>query len=101
MDATDIPGTDEERQEAMLGFSAVLGGGVIAYFAASAIRDGDLFKVDDFEGKPTVGFVALGMGLGFLGLSVSAAAETVGWKPLIYGSLGITGAALLARAVRR
>ena len=101
MDVTDLPGTSADRQEALLGFSAVLGGGVISYFAATAIRDGDVFKVDDFEGKPTVGFAALGVGLVMLGMSITEAAKTVGWKPLVYGSLGITAAALLGRAVRR
>ena len=101
MDLTDIPGTSEERQEAFLGFSAVLGGGIIAYFAGSAIRDGDIFKVDDFEGKPVASVAALAVGLSMLGMSVTEAAKTVGWKPLVYGSLGITAAALLGRAVRR
>src|SRR4029077_5205597 len=93
-------GTDEERQEAMLAFSAVFGGGVIAYTAASSARDGDFLATEAVEAAPTVGIVGLGMGLGFTALAANEAAKSVGWKPLLLGSVGVGVAALVVRAIR-
>jgi hypothetical protein len=93
-------GTDEERQEAMLAFAAVFGGGIIAYTAASSAEDGDWFATEAVEASPAVGIVGLGMGLGFTALAANEAAKSVGWKPLLLGSVGIGAAALVVRALR-
>lgn len=96
-----LPVTNEDRQVAMLAFAGVVGGGVIAYEAARSIREGDLFKMDEVKERPQVGIVSLGIGLGLLGMTMEEAAKEVGWKPLIYGSLALTGVVGIIRLVRR
>lgn len=98
--ATLLPQTPEQTKVAALAFAGILGGGLIAYEAGRSIRDGDLFKTDDFEGKPEVGAAALVVGLGMFAMMVKEAVKDVGWKPLALGSAAIFGVAVVARAAR-
>lgn len=101
MTGADIPGTDQERAQAILVFAGLVGGGVIAYFAASAVRDGDLLATEPFpEGGDAVGVVGYAGGLAFTGISMKALVDEVGWAPVLWGGAGITAAALLVRAIR-
>ncbi len=101
MELSVIPETEADRQTAFLAFSAILGGGVVAYQAGRSIRDGDLFKTEPFEGNAEVGLVATAAGVGMLGFAANEAAKSVGWKPLILGSVGIFAFAIVARAIRK
>ena len=96
-----LPHTAAQSQMAVLAFAGVLGGGLVAYEAASAIRDGDLFKTDPVPENPEVGAVAMIGGLGMLAMMWREAAKEVGWKPIILGSVAIFGFAVVVRAVRR
>ena len=101
-----LPETAAESQAAVLAFVGIVGGGLVAYQAGRAIEDGDLFKTDalvpeDTEKAHKAGALATIAGLTFLGLAAKSAYEAVGWKPLVYGSLAITGAAAIGRALRR
>lgn len=97
-----IPQTNEQRQAAMLAFVGIVGGGLIAYEAGRAIRDGDLFATDALpEPNPKAGVVATVAGLGMLALMSQEAAKDVGWKPLLWGTAAITGLAVVMRFVRK
>jgi len=100
MTVDPLPVTEEESRIAILGFSAVLGGGIIAYEAARSIREGDFLKTDAYEGKPRAGLVALGVGGILTAMSAREAAKEVGWKPLLLGAAGITAFVAVARAIR-
>jgi hypothetical protein len=93
--------TDEERQAGFLAFAAVLGGGVVAYTAASSAEAGDWFATDPVPKNAEAGIVALGAGFFMGAVAVTEAAKEVGWKPLVLGSMGIGAAALIVRAIRR
>jgi hypothetical protein len=95
-----VPETPEQRQAAMLAFSAILGGGVVAYELARSVREGDLLATDKLDVKPEAGPFAMGVGLVALGFALKEAAAQVGWKPLVLGSVGIFGFAVVARAIR-
>lgn len=96
-----VPQTAQDRQLATLAFSAILGGGVIAYEVARSIRDGDLLATDPLgDVKPEVGPVTMGAGLVMLGFALNEAAKEVGWKTLVLGSAGVFGFAVVARAIR-
>ena len=96
-----LPQTAAESQTAALAFAGIVGGGLLAFFAGSAIREGDLFKTDAVPKNPEAGAFATIAGLTFLGLAAKSAYAAVGWKPLVYGSLAISGAAVIGRALRR
>jgi hypothetical protein len=96
-----LPQTNEQRRTAMLAFAGILGGGLIAYEAGRSIREGDLFKTDPMPENPQVGAVALIGGLGMFAMMVKEAVKEVGWKPLVAGSVGIFGMAVVLRAARR
>lgn len=101
MRAGDIPGTDQERAEAIMVFAGLVGGGAIAYFAASAVRDGDLLATDPIpEGADAVGVVGYAGGFAFTAISMKALVAEVGWAPVLWGGLGISAAALAVRAIR-
>jgi hypothetical protein len=85
----------------MLAFAGIVGGGLIAYEAGRSIREGDLFKTDDYPPNPKVGALAMIGGLGMFAMMVKEAVAEVGWKPLVAGSVGVFGFAVVARAVRR
>jgi hypothetical protein len=96
-----LPQTVEQRQVAFLAFAGIVGGGIIAYEAGRSIREGDLFKTDPVPENPQVGAVALIGGLGMFAMMVKEAVKEVGWKPLVAGSVGIFGLAVVLRAARR
>jgi hypothetical protein len=97
-----IPQTPEQRQASILAFSAILGGGILAYQAGSAIRAGDLLGTDPMPAgvKPEASFITMTAGLGMLGYMLKLAVDDVGWKPIVLGSAGIFGFAVLARTIR-
>jgi hypothetical protein len=99
-DALLSPADDEERQFAFLGFSAVFGGGLIAYEAMRAIREGDFFKTEELTEKPTASLVAYGAGIAMTAAALNETAKSTGWKPLILGGLGLTTFAFIGRAMR-
>lgn len=96
-----LPQTAEQAQMATLAFASIVGGGVVAYEAARAIRDGDLFATDPVPANPEVGAVAMIGGLGMFAMMMREAAKEVGWKPLALGSAAVFGFAVIVRAVRR
>lgn len=95
-----VPSTNEERQLAMLSFSAIVGGGVIAYELGRAIRDGGLFLTDPVPEHPKAGFIGMAGGLVMLGISVNEAQKAVGWKPILLGGAGVAAVAMIVRAIR-
>lgn len=96
-----LPVGDEERELAFLGFTTLVGGGVLAYEAGRAIRDGDLFKTDAVEKNAEAGLVATTVGIGALVFSANELAKEVGWKPIVVGSTAVGAIALFLRAIRR
>ena len=96
-----LPQTVEQRQVAFLAFAGIVGGGIVAYEAGRSIREGDLFKTDPVPENPQVGAVALIGGLGMFAMMIKEAVKEVGWKPLVAGSVGIFGMAVVLRAARR
>jgi len=96
-----LPQTAEQSQMAVLAFAGIVGGGLVAYQAGQAIKEGDLFKMDAVEPNPKAGVVAMLGGLTLFGFAVKDAVKDVGWKPLVLGSVAIFGVALLGRALRR
>lgn len=101
MDVELVPETPEQARTAFLAFASIVGGGVLAFEASRAIRDGDLFMTEPTPEKAEVGFVAGAAGLVMLGFMYQAAAKDVGWKPIILGSTGVFAAAVVLRAIRR
>jgi len=102
MDTAELlPQTAEQAQMATLAFASIVGGGVVAYEAVRAIRDGDLFATDPVPANPEVGAVAMIGGLGMFAMMMREAAKEVGWKPLVLGSAAVFGFAVIVRAVRR
>jgi hypothetical protein len=101
MDVAIIPGTEDDRRAAFLAFSSVIGGGIIAYEAARAIRDGELLGTDEVEKNPKAGLFAMAGGIAMLGVAMNETAKEVGWKPLLLGGAGITAFVMVARALRR
>lgn len=95
-----LPQTASQSQMAVLAFVGIVGGGLVAFHAGTAIRDGDLFKTDAVPENPKAGAVATVAGLTLFGFAVKSAVAEVGWKPLVFGSLAIAGAAFVGRALR-
>jgi len=95
-----LPATTAQSQMAFLAFAGIVGGGLVAFHAGRAIQDGDLFKTDAVPENPKAGAVATIVGLTFFGFAAKAAIAQVGWKPLVFGSLAITGAAVIGRTLR-
>jgi hypothetical protein len=96
-----LPETTVQTQTAVLAFAGIVGGGLIAYEAGRAIRDGDLFKTDALPKNQEAGTFALLGGLGLFGFMVRDAVKDVGWKPLVLGSVAIFGLSALMAAARR
>jgi hypothetical protein len=96
-----LPQTAEQAQVATLAFAGIVGGGLVAYEVARAIRDGDLFATDAYPPNYEVGTVAMIGGLGMFAMMVKEAVAEVGWKPLLAGSAGIVGLVFVVRAARR
>jgi len=101
MDYELIPQTTSDRKAAFLAFTGIVGGGLIAYEAASAIREGDVFKTDELVEKPEVGIVAGTAGVVALVMMYDEAAKEVGWKTLVVGTGAVFAAVLAIRAIRR
>jgi len=95
-----LPQTAAQSQMAVLAFVGIVGGGLVAFHAGTAIREGDLFKTDAVPQSPKAGAVATIAGLTLFGFAVKSAVAEVGWQPLVLGSLAITGAAVLGRSLR-
>ncbi len=95
-----LPQTATESQMAVLAFVGIVGGGLVAFHAGRAIQEGDLFKTDAVPRDAKAGAVATIAGLTLFGFAAKAAIAEVGWKPLVFGSLAITGAALIGRTLR-
>ncbi len=100
-DVAFLPETAAQSQVAVLAFAGILGGGLVAYEAGRAIQEGDLFKTDAVPENPQAGFVAMTGGLVMFGFMVNEAVKEVGWKPLVFGSLGVFAIAAIATAARR
>ncbi len=91
---------DQQRAVAILGVSAMIGGGVLAYEVTRSIREGDLLKVEEPAEKKKLS-VAEGAMTGlatFGGLyltyeALKDAAKDVGVTPLVIGGVGMTGIA--------
>lgn len=95
-----LPETASQSQMAVLAFVGIVGGGLVAFHAGRAIQEGDLFKTDAVPKDAKAGAVATIAGLTLFGFAAKEAVKSVGWAPLVYGSLAITGAAVLGRALR-
>jgi len=96
-----IPATVQDRQVAFLAFAGIVGGGIIAYEAGRAIRDGDLFAVDPHEQSPKAGALGTVAGVAFFALMVKEAVKEVGWKPLLLGSTAVAAFPALGHVTRR
>jgi hypothetical protein len=100
-DVAFLPETAAQSQLAVLAFAGILGGGLVAFEAGRAIKEGDLFKTDAVPANPQAGFVAMTGGLIMFGFMVNETVKQVGWKPLALGSLGIFAFAAVATVARR
>jgi hypothetical protein len=101
MDVELLPQTPDQAQVATLAFMGIVGGGLIAYEASRAIQDGDLFKTDPTPEKAEIGVVAGIVGITMMGFMYQEAAKEVGWKPIIWGSLGVFAVAATVSVLRR
>jgi len=95
-----LPQTAAQSQMAVLAFVGIVGGGLVAFHAGRAIRDGDLFKTDAVPENQKAGAFATIAGMTLFGFAVKSAVIEAGWKPLVLGSLAITGAAVIGRSLR-
>lgn len=101
MDVALLPETPDQWKVTILVTAGIVGGGVLAYEAASQLQEGTFRETYVDAPKPNASVLALLVGIGLTGKLYNDLAKQAGWKPIVFGTAALAAVAGIGQMLRR